>query len=375
MGGSAGLAASVAFEHCYLRPKNSKEKPSKHIEQAHKMTATPKTRFKTAIKKVVFGESLLAQEFFIGLSDPQTEITLWLHGLDSPVDVTNRYSMACAAPFTVCIALEEGQAPGKFPGDLKLKFCERGRENRVLGEIGLRLKTLFAAGGMQLFLFEARSSTNYCLPKIRLAAHYLLHAYSNKSVSGTSGMDMTFLERRAAMVNFILPHPVVLTSLSNGERGNIFPMNIMGDLGNGRFAFALKESRRAAHMVERVGRIALSNLPMQQAPLAYQLAINHTKDFIDWSQLPFATKMSSVFHIPIPVFAQRVRELEVTKVHKVGSHIFFVAQIVSDETFSADPGLCVVHGFYQAWRMKGRTAELQAAAAESAFNKGGIYRA
>jgi flavin reductase (DIM6/NTAB) family NADH-FMN oxidoreductase RutF len=340
------------------------------------MTAMLKNRFKTAIKRVVFGESLLAQEFFIGLSDPQTEITLWLHGLNTPIDVTCRYSMACAAPFTVCVAFQEGQAPDrKFLDDLTLKFCERGRENRVLGEMGLRFKKLFAAASMELFLFEARSSTNYCLPKIRLGAHYLFHAYSNKNASGTSGMDMTFLERRAAMVNFIRPHPVVLTSLLNGEGGNIFPMNIMGDLGNGRFAFALKENRRAAHLVERAGRIALSNLPMQQAPLAYQLAINHTKDFIDWNQLPFATKTSSVFHIPIPVFAQRVRELEVKNLHRVGSHIFFAAQIVSDETFSTDPGLCVVHGFYQAWRLKGRSAELQAAAAESAFNKSGIYRA
>jgi flavin reductase (DIM6/NTAB) family NADH-FMN oxidoreductase RutF len=340
------------------------------------MTAMLKTRFKAAIKKVVFGESPLAQEYFIGLSEPQAEITLWLHGLSSPVDVTCRYSMACAAPFIICVSFEEGHAPDKkLLGDLTLKFCERARENRVLGEICLRFKTLFSAVGTQLFLFEARSSTNYCLPKIRLGAHYLFHAYSNRKVSGTSGMNMTFLERRAMMVNFIRPHPVVLTSVLDEEGGNLFPMNIMGELGNGRFAFSLRESRRAAHLVERAGRVALSNLPMQQAPLAYQLAANHTKDFIDWNELPFATKTSSVFHIPIPLFAQRVRELEVKKVHKIGSHIFFVAQIVSDETFSTDPALCVVHGFYQAWRLKGRGAELQAAAAESAFNKGGIYRA
>jgi flavin reductase (DIM6/NTAB) family NADH-FMN oxidoreductase RutF len=340
------------------------------------MTSMLKTRLKTIVKKVVFGDSLLAQEFFIGLPDPQDEIALSLHGLNSPVDVTRRYSMACAAPFTVCIAFEEGQVPDrKFPDDLTLKFCERGRESRVLGEIGLKLMTTLTAGGMQLFLFEARKSINHCLPKIRLGAHYLFHAYSNKRVSGTTGMEMTFLERRAAMVNFIRPHPVVLASLLNEYGGNIFPMNIMGDLGSGHFAFALKDSRRAAHMVRRVGRIALSNLPMQQAPLAYQLAINHTRDFIDWNQLPFATKSSSVFQIPIPVFAQRVRELEVKLVHKIGSHIFFVAQVTSDETYSTDPGLCVIHGFYQAWRLRGRTAESQVAAVESSFNKTGIYRA
>jgi len=328
------------------------------------------------IKKIVFGESLLAQEFFIGLTDPQTEISLWLHGLDTPVNVTGRYSMACAAPFTICLAFDEGQKlDEKRLGNLTLKFCERGGENRVLGEMGLKFITVLSAVGLQALLFEARRSTNHCLPKIRLGAHYLFHAYSDKRMSGTSGMKMTFLEKRAAMVNFIRPHPVVLVSLLNEDGGNIFPMNLMGDLGNGYFAFALKDSRRAAHLVEQAGRIALSNLPMPQAPLAYQLAINHTKDSIDWNQLPFATKKSSVFHIPVPVFAQRVRELEVERVHGIGSHTFFVAQVVSDETFSTEPGLCVVHGFYQAWRLKGRSAELQVTAAENAFNKRGIYQA
>lgn len=340
------------------------------------MTTTLKKRFKAIIKKVVFGESLLAQEFFIGLTDPQTEISLWLHGLNAPADVTGRYSMACAAPFTICVAFDEGRKPDeKRLGNLTLKFCERGGENRVLGEIGLKLVTIISSVGLELHLFEARSSTNNCLPKIRLGAHYFFHAYSDKRMSGTSGMKMTFLEKRAAMVNFIRPHPVVLVSLLSADGGNIFPMNIMGDLGNGYLAFALKDSRRAAHLVEQVGRIALSNLPMPQAPLAYQLAINHTKDFIDWNQLPFATKRSSVFHIPVPVFAQRVRELEVKKVHRIGSHTFFVAQIVRDETFSTEPGLCVVHGFYQAWRLKGRSADLQVAAAENAFNKKGFYQA
>jgi flavin reductase (DIM6/NTAB) family NADH-FMN oxidoreductase RutF len=333
-------------------------------------------RFKAMVKKMVFGESLVAQEFFIGLSDPQTEISLWLHGLNAPIDVTGRYSMACAAPFTICVAFDEREKPDqKRLGRLTLKFCERGGENRTLGALGLQLITIIRAVGLELLLFEARSSKNYCLPKIRLGAHYLFHAYSDKRMSGTSGMKMTFLEKRAAMVNFIRPHPVVLASLGSEAGGNIFPMNIMGDLGNGYFAFALKDSRRAAHLVEQAGRIALSNLPMPQAPLAYQLAINHTKDSIDWNQLPFRTKESSAFHIPVPVFAPRVRELEVKKVHRIGSHTFFVAQIVSDETFSSDPGLSVVHGFYQAWRLKGRSADLRVAAAESAFNKRGIYQA
>jgi flavin reductase (DIM6/NTAB) family NADH-FMN oxidoreductase RutF len=325
-----------------------------------------------AIRRIVFGHTLLPQEFFLGLADPQTEITVWLYGMGMPLDVTTRHSMACAAPFTVCIAFDESQRPNeKNLGNLSLKFCERDGQ-QVLGEIGLKVTAAITVAGLELLLFEARSSTNYCLPKIRLGAHYLLHSYLQSQKVDTSGMKMSFLEKRAAMVMFIRPHPVSLVSLADDAGGNIFPMNIAGDLGNGYFAFALKDSRRAAHLVERTGRIAVSSLPLQQASLAYQLAVNHTKERIEWDQLPFATKMSATFNIPVPVFAQRVREMEIRKIHGIGSHTFFIARIMCDKTFSNELGLSVIHGFYQAWRLKGRGQELQASLADDVFNKRGF---
>jgi flavin reductase (DIM6/NTAB) family NADH-FMN oxidoreductase RutF len=183
---------------------------------------------------------------------------------------------------------------------------------------------------------------------------------------------MSFLERRAAMVMFIRPHPVSLVSLAGETGGNIFPMNLMGELGDGYFAFALKDSRRAAHLVERTRRIALSSVPLSRASLAYQLAVNHTKECIEWSQLPFATKVSSAFNIPIPVFTQRVREMEVMKAHSLGSHKFFLARIVHDETFSESIGLSVIHGFYQARRLSGRSEELYASRAKDSLYKSGV---
>jgi flavin reductase (DIM6/NTAB) family NADH-FMN oxidoreductase RutF len=330
-------------------------------------------RCRKLVQQIIFGDTLLPQEFFLGLADPQTEIAVWLHGMGTPIDVTRRHSMACAAPFTVCIAFDQGGAPSeKDSQNLSLKFCERGGRERVLGQISLKLSARISTAGMQLFLFEAQSSTNYCLPIARLWAHYLLQAQKHGQKADTSGMKMSFLERRAAMVMFIRPHPVSLVSLTDNLAGNIFPMNIMGDLGSGYCAFALKDSRRAAHLVERVRRIAVSTLPLPKASLAYQLAVNHTKESIAWDQLPFATRLSAMFNIPVPVFAQRVREMEIEDVRPIGSHTFFVAKVISDENASTEPGLSVIHGFYQAWRLKGRSAELATSLAQDAFHKKGF---
>ena len=182
---------------------------------------------------------------------------------------------------------------------------------------------------------------------------------------------MSFLERRAAMVMFICPHPVVLLSLCNESGGNIFPMNILGNLGGGYFALALKESRLAAHLVELAGRVAISNVPFSHTSTAFKLGVNHRKPSISWSELPFQTRLSSTFGIPVPAFAHRVREMKIDAVHRLGSHIFFIARVVSDESSPEPEGLCIVHGFYQGWRLRGRRAELEASLVANQLNRRG----
>jgi hypothetical protein len=98
---------------------------------------------------------------------------------------------------------------------------------------------------------------------------------------------------------------------------------------------------------------------------------------IDWSQLPFATKMSSAFSIPVPEFAPRVVEVEIKSVRAIGSHRFFIARIVREDKFFGGLEFCSIHGFYQSWRLdklKGADEELQISLAGDAFNKRGRNR-
>lgn len=328
-------------------------------------------RSRSGIKNLVFGDTLLPQEFTIGMNEPNAEVSVWLHGTGAPIDVTRSHSTACSDPFTVCIAFSDRQRLNENElGRLSLKFSERDGRRRVLGEIGLRPAECISLPGVALLLFRARSATNHCLPALRLSAHYLLQAYALWRSENTSGMRMSFLDRRAAIVTFIRPHPVMLVSAAEQDAGNMFPMNLMGELGPDRLAFALKDSRRAAHLVERVRRVALSSVPISHSAFAFRLAVNHFKDSVPWHELPFPTKRSATFDIPVPVFTPRVREVEVEKVHRIGSHTLFVARVVHDERFAEAAELCVIHGFYQAWRLKRGRAELAASVREDSRHKG-----
>jgi flavin reductase (DIM6/NTAB) family NADH-FMN oxidoreductase RutF len=325
------------------------------------------------IKHVAFGKTLLPQEFSLGMPDPQTEITVWLQGAGVRRDVTSHLSTACAEPLTLCIGVNAGsRLSEKESSSLTLVFSERDGLQRVLGQIGLEHKRTVTAAYADLHFFEPRNSKNSCLPRARMAMHYLLHAYRHQKRDNTQGIQMTFLERRASMVTFIRPHPIFLVSVGDRSNGNIFPMNLCGNLGNGYFGFALRTERVAGTVVERAGRAALCNVPEAQGYLAYRMAAHHKVENIDWAQLPFATKASKTLSIPIPEFAQRVREVVVESSFPIGSHRFFLARIIEDERFSDEPAFCSIHGFYQFWRLKEkeqRDEELARSLAGDAFHK------
>jgi hypothetical protein len=324
-----------------------------------------------AIRKLAFGDTLLPQEFTIGLADPQTEISVWLHGLPAPLDVTNRHTTACTAPLTICIAFHNGPSLNEIRSrKLVLRFREQAG-NSVLGEIHLQYNEAISIGDSMFVLFRIRNSANYCLPRIRLWANYLAQAYSRWRRSDPPDMRMPLAEELAAMVTFIRPHPLCLVSVGNQTSGNIFPMNLMGDLGGGYLGFGLREMRMASHVVERAGRIAISNVPILRSSLPFQLAPNHKKESIDWTMLPFQTRPTAEFGIPAPVFASRIRECEIQRVHPIGSHRFLIARIASDNTYARDLQVCIVHGFYQFWRLGGDKAKLIASLSQDSLNKRG----
>jgi flavin reductase (DIM6/NTAB) family NADH-FMN oxidoreductase RutF len=331
-----------------------------------------------ALKKIAYGDTSIPQEFTIALRQPQSEVAVYLEGLGPPLDVTNRHTIACCAPLVIAISLEEDARGALNKGaEISLIFRERAEPNRILGLIRLSRKESIPLNRSdidrsELVLFAVLGSRNFCLPRPRLWAHYLSQSFLNWRKFKSLDVKMSSREIRASQVAFIRPHPLMLGSLSGESGSNIFPMNLLGDLGDGYIAFALKDSRRPAHLVERCGCLALSSVPMPLCSIAFQLAINHTRESIDWSSLPFAVNLSKEFKIPVPASAPRVRELRVERVEKIGSHTFFVARVLSDEARFDEPQVHIIHGFYQHWRLKGDKVRLKSSLIDDSLNKHGL---
>jgi flavin reductase (DIM6/NTAB) family NADH-FMN oxidoreductase RutF len=325
-------------------------------------------------KKIVFGDTWVPLEFTVGIREPQTETVVYLRGLGEPIDVTYHYSTACCAPLVLCVAVERVR---RFSQEMKerdrfaLVYHERRDMRQVLARIDLKLSTVVEIDSLDLMLFEVRHASNYCLPKPRFWAHSLLHAYSQWKNAAKFSLNMTFLDFRASHITFIRPHPLALISVMNAAGGNLFPMNLLGELGDGYFGLALREDRLAAHLVEESCRIAVSNVPLEKSSVAFRLAGQHTRTSIDWKALPFALRRSKLLGIPVPEFASRVREMEIEKVFRLGSHTFFIARTLSDEIDAERVQVNVIHGFYQWRRMRGQPEQLKQLISEDAVHKHG----
>jgi len=133
-------------------------------------------------------------------------------------------------------------------------------------------------------------------------------------------------------------------------------MNLMGPLGNGYFAFALNTSRKAAPLVERAGKIVLSNVPIEQFGLARQCGKHHRQESVNRDQLPFETKKSTVLGFPVPCLALHMREMDVEVVRSLGSHTLFVARIINEEQWAEGRHACMIHGIYKARRQRNALA-------------------
>ena len=154
------------------------------------------------------------------------------------------------------------------------------------------------------------------------------------------------------MIFYTCPRPVVLVSVDDGTRGNLFPMDLIGPVSPDRFTLALRITSPSVEVMKATRRVALSDMPSALTPVIYKLGEHHKKQSIDWGSLPFQTARSGMFQLPYPENAMRVREMEIIDHETVGSHTFFITREVSETVRGAGPQLFHTNGNYQHFRAR-----------------------
>jgi flavin reductase (DIM6/NTAB) family NADH-FMN oxidoreductase RutF len=270
----------------------------------------------------------------VGHAEPERHIEIRLHGAGEPIDVSRNHAMVSLVPFLVAIRLD-----GLTVGD---------RPWLSVGEVGsvrLRLAREIEAPPYRIGLFETTGCVNRCLPAPLLHAHYLMQRWKLFRDRNPRNVKMVPRDLFSKFVLFTAPRPVMLVSHERNGKGNLFPMDLVGEAGPPCFLLGLHRTSPAIPAMKEAGRLAVSGVPLAWKKTVFGLGRNHREAAVE--SLPIPTVPSSTHGIPVPEGALTVREVRIERVVEVGSHVLFVTTTESLERRAEGLQMCHTHAFHQ----------------------------
>lgn len=307
----------------------------------------------TTLKHLILGPPL-PEYVAVGLSDPQTLVNLTLRGLGPAREATFNSVIASLRPLLIGIGLTAPELLSAQTALLTLDLAESDRPERVLGRLELSLRQALPLGEHHLGLFAIRHQANHCLSPLLLQRAYWQRAWQRRAEQKRHPYNfrMSSADLRAHYIFYICPRQVVLVSCSFEGANNLFPMDLLGPVQGDYFLLALRSTSPAIRLMKGSRRLALSAMPVALTPVVYELGQHHQKDSIHWGDLPFASRPSPNWGLPIPEPALAVREVWVEQVHTVGSHTLFITRPEHQAQLGEGLPLHHISGLYQAYRRR-----------------------
>jgi flavin reductase (DIM6/NTAB) family NADH-FMN oxidoreductase RutF len=266
----------------------------------------------------------------VPLDDPQQQIAVWFEDSGQPRDVTRNNVVAALRPFTIGVMFDSDSPPVMGSG---ARLCMRDRgTGRLLGAIHLRPAATITLPGREFRLFETAACENYCVARANLRLYYLRERWRAELRQRRNPFNfrMTPQDLRCSYAFYICPRPVVLVTVEHQGASNMFPMDLIGATDSPWFSMALRSTSPAVGLMQQSRRMALAGVPFRYQSVAYELGKHHRLPSVDLAGLPFPTKPSSTFGLPVMAEALRVREVRVEEFHEVGSHVLFLTTVESD---------------------------------------------
>lgn len=300
------------------------------------------------VRSALLGRNPVPQYAVVGVRQPQRKVRVELRGIGSPLDVTNNNVVASLSPLRIAVALSQDSARIlKSTEGAHLAFIEQERSGRNLGQIGISLEDTRPLGANVLCIFRTGKSINHCVSKWKSIVYEQYRSWSARRRKDRYNHQMSRGDLQSFLVFYTCPRPVALITIYTGDGGNIFPMDLIGPAGGSYFLLALHNTAPSVERIKRIGRLAVSHVPIDMTEAVYELGKNHRVADIDWDTLPVPVQRSPIGDWPIPRSALLVSEVSVDETYDMGSHTLFVTRVTAEERLAEGLRMCHIQGFYQ----------------------------
>lgn len=286
----------------------------------------------------------LSQWAPIGLPEPGESgalVRVTLHANRQERDVTHDHAVVSLDPLLLSVGGHETARAA----DARLEFSDRA-SGALLGWLQLRAApSPFEPPGPGLYAVQA--SGHRCVDWPTRAWQRLLRSLRPQA----TGFRMSETALRHLAIIYLLPRPVVYASVDDGEASNLFPMDLIGTLGDG-FSLALRLTSPSVATLRRSRRVALGDVAAGDRALAYRLGEHHREVRIDWASVPVTLVDSGQFGLRLPARSLRIRECRIEQVADIGSHCWFLCRVVGETPLRTGARLCHTSGIHSHYRAR-----------------------
>jgi hypothetical protein len=270
---------------------------------------------KRFIRKLIWGTDVIKEYSTIQI-DTIIKEKVFLENGAQLLDVSKDQLLLCLEPIVFGIWLDNKDA--KLHIDKKKDFRLRFTSSTSQANDILLAKAVFTyvteiVEDEGIFLIiQLKRSKIYLLSSLKVLLLY--YKYYRKP-------GLSFRKLKSLVCAYSYPRKVRIVSYTNPDYYNIFPMDLLGEVGSNRFAFGLRHSNKSLSKIIDDKRIVASEVSSAYKQTIYQLGTHHGSSPPALMDLPFLTMQSEQWSFHIPEWVLGYKEIKIKKVINLGSHM------------------------------------------------------
>jgi len=242
-----------------------------------------------------------------------------------------------------------------LPGSIEIVFSNQSLQSNeflkkkdAIAFLSLKMIRKQSAGDCEIAYYEGINGVHHFTSPFHQSMMGLYNRLYNKKPGNVFLHDNLY---KQVQIAYSIPRIISLITVENGGRYNLFPTDLHGPVNEQYYVSSLRHEGKACRQVESAGRAAISEIHCDAFRTVYSLGKNHMLDSRSKSELPFGSRNSGIFQLPLPQAVLHYRELELMESFKHGIHKFILYKTISTQTFSNEPAtLAHIHNVYATWR-------------------------
>lgn len=284
---------------------------------------------KKLIRKMLMGDSSFTEYARITMPDEIPE-SIYLEAGGNITEVSTTHFLLCIEPVIFGIWSEKNTATEK---KYRLYFGSRERPEAVL----------------ELEFFNSIQDESGSLLLLKLRQSHICHLSAIKNFliwyRYYSRDKMSFSKFKSHVCAYSYPRRIRIISFRQQDYYNIFPMDLLGDIGQqGKYVFGLRHSNVAIKRIIETRKLLVAEVPSHQQHIIFRLGKHHSSQAPALSDLPFETTPSKNFGFYIPSFAESYKEINITQTLALGSHMLLWGNVQEAVQLSTpDQHLYMIH--------------------------------